>query len=52
MTRPRAWPAPRDGLAFDLLVVGGGATGLGLALEAAQRAEAWSLNENFNGFIL
>ena len=37
MTRPRAWPAPRDGQAFDLLVVGGGATGLGVALEAAQR---------------
>ncbi len=33
----RAWPAPRDGQAFDLVVVGGGATGLGVALEAAQR---------------
>ncbi len=37
MSLARAWPAPRDGQAFDLVVVGGGATGLGVALEAAQR---------------
>ncbi len=37
MTRARPWPQPRDGQAFDLLVVGGGACGLGVALEATQR---------------
>lgn len=37
MSVVRALPSPRDGRAFDLLVVGGGATGLGVALEAAQR---------------
>ena len=37
MNPARAWPVPRDGQAFDLVVVGGGATGLGVALEAAQR---------------
>ena len=37
MNPSRACPTPRDGRAFDLLVVGGGATGLGVALEAAQR---------------
>lgn len=35
LQRPR--PAPRDGQGFDLAIVGGGATGLGLALDAAQR---------------
>lgn len=33
----RPWPQPRNGQSFDLLVIGGGATGLGVALEAAQR---------------
>jgi len=37
MRPERRWPVPRNGQAFDLLVVGGGATGLGVALEAAQR---------------
>lgn len=37
MTPTRALPTPRDAIAFDLLVIGGGATGLGVALEAAQR---------------
>lgn len=37
MSLLRPWPVPRDGRAFDLLVIGGGATGLGVALEAAQR---------------
>lgn len=37
MNPARAWPVPADGQAFDLLVVGGGATGLAVALEAAQR---------------
>ncbi len=37
MRPERGWPVPRNGEAFDLLVVGGGATGLCVALEAAQR---------------
>lgn len=37
MNLPRPRPQPRDGKGFDLAIVGGGATGLGLALEAAQR---------------
>ena len=37
MNLPRPRPVPRDGERFDLAIVGGGATGLGLALEAAQR---------------
>ena len=37
MTLPRTRPVSRDGDRFDLIIVGGGATGLGLALEAAQR---------------
>lgn len=37
MNLPRPRPQPRDGERFDLAIVGGGATGLGLALEAAQR---------------
>lgn len=37
MKPPRPLPLPRDGSAFDLLVIGGGATGLAVAVEAAQR---------------
>lgn len=37
MSQPRPQPTPRDGERFDLAIIGGGATGLGVAVEAAQR---------------
>jgi glycerol-3-phosphate dehydrogenase len=36
-TRPAQWAALAAGSPFDLLVIGGGATGLGVALDAAAR---------------
>jgi glycerol-3-phosphate dehydrogenase len=46
MSWMRHWPQAHDGQAFDLLVVGGGATGLGVALEAAQRGLDVALYES------